>query len=235
MSASCYWVVIPAAGYGARMGTGVPKQYLPLFGKTVIEHTLARFCDHPAIAGVVVAVAPNDPYWEGLGFESNAKLFVTTGGEERCHSVLAGLRRLQSFAESDHWVLVHDAARPCLRRGDIDLMIAELSDHPVGGLLALPVKDTMKRSDRQQTVLQTVDRTGLWHALTPQMFRYSLLVEAIEAALDKGIMITDEAQAVELNGAAPSLIEGCPDNIKITHPQDLALAELYLQQQLDTA
>ena len=227
-----YWVVIPAAGSGSRMGGEVPKQYLSLAGKTVIEHTLQRFLDDVRIAGIVVAISPDDRHWHRLNLGDGPQLLTTPGGAERCHSVLAGLSRLEGLARADDWVLVHDAARPCLRGADIDRLIIELADHPVGGLLGLPVKDTMKRGGLDQDVVETVDRDGLWHALTPQMFRYSILVAALKAALEKQIIVTDEAQAVELNGATPRLVEGQADNIKITRPQDLALAELYLQQQL---
>jgi 2-C-methyl-D-erythritol 4-phosphate cytidylyltransferase len=144
--------------------------------------------------------------------------------------VLNGLKALESDAGKDDWVLVHDAARPCLTRADLDKMILTLEDHPVGGILALPVRDTMKRGDSHLNITETVDRKGLWHALTPQMFRYSLLMSAIEEALTKSILVTDEAQAVELTGRQPLLIEGSAENIKITRQADLELADLYLYQ-----
>ena len=235
MTGEKYWAVIPAAGLGVRMGTEVPKQYLPLCGKTVIEHTLARLCQYPLMSGVVVALAAIDEHWHKLSFQRGTSLLVTSGGAKRCHSVLAALKRLEKLAQPHDWILVHDAVRPCLRSTDIDSLIERLSQHPVGGLLALPVRDTMKRSDKDRTVSQTVPREGLWHALTPQMFRYAALIAALEGALDKGVMVTDEAQAIELAGAAPQLVEGHSDNIKITHRQDLALAEWYLRQQRDEA
>lgn len=235
MTGEKYWAVIPAAGLGVRMGTEVPKQYLPLCGKTVIEHSLARFWQYPLISGVVVALAAIDEHWHKLRFQKGTRLLVTRGGAKRCHSVLAALKRLEKLAQPHDWILVHDAARPCLRSTDIDSLIERLSQHPVGGLLALPVRDTMKRSDKDRTVSQTVPREGLWHALTPQMFRYATLIAALEGALDKGVMVTDEAQAMELAGAEPLLVEGHSDNIKITHRQDLALAEWYLRQQRDEA
>jgi 2-C-methyl-D-erythritol 4-phosphate cytidylyltransferase len=230
-----YWAVIPAAGVGVRMGLGVPKQYLPVCGKSVIEHTLERFCRYPSISGVVVTIAQGDQYWDRLTMEYAAPVWVAMGGEERCHSVLAALRHLAEVGGPDDWVLVHDAARPCVRPEDLDRLIHTLSDHPVGGLLALPVRDTMKRADRDRQVTETVDRNSLWHALTPQMFRLKPLMEAIEQALARGQLVTDEAQAMELRGLSPRLIEGHADNIKITHPEDLALAELYLRRQEDKA
>lgn len=230
-----YWVAVPAAGIGTRMGHRLPKQYLPLYGKTVIAHTLDRLSRHPAIRGMVVALAENDPHWPELAIECATEMWVTTGGPERCHSVLAALQTLRRTARPDDWVLVHDAARPCVRVEDIDRLIKTLSGHPVGGLLALPVRDTIKRGDGGGRVVETVDRTGLWHALTPQMFRLGPLVGAISAALEKGDVVTDEAQAMELAGVRPYLIEGRADNIKITRVQDLALAEVYLRHQDEEA
>lgn len=224
-----YWAVVPAAGVGARMGARIPKQYLPLAGKTVIEHTLARFCEHPAISGVVVAISATDSHWRELSISSHPRVLETTGGEQRCHSVLAGLARLREVANPDDWVLVHDAARPCLHTGDIDRLIQELSNHEVGGLLALPARDTIKRGDVGRNVVETIDRNTIWYALTPQMFRCGALAGAIEDALNKGSLVTDEAQAMEMAGMAPRLVEGRSDNIKITRPEDLSLAELFLR------
>lgn len=226
-----YWAVIPAAGSGARMQAPIPKQYLMLAGKKLIEHALERLGNHPWISGVVVATSADDPLWQEVRPHCRAPVMRVTGGSERCHSVLAGLARLHDAAHPVDWVLVHDAARPCLPPQDLELLIAELSDHPVGGLLALPVRDTMKREDGQRTVTATVERDRLWHALTPQMFRYGALREALTAAIARDRIVTDEAQAMELTGAQPRLVEGSADNIKITHPQDLALAEFYLRMQ----
>ncbi|MGH8583275.1 MAG: 2-C-methyl-D-erythritol 4-phosphate cytidylyltransferase [Gammaproteobacteria bacterium] len=231
MPAHRYWAAIPAAGIGTRMGLALPKQYLPLHGQPLIAHSLALFCAHPAIRGVVVALSADDPHWSTLSVARDQKVSITIGGAERCHSVLAALARLLQTADPQDWVLVHDAARPCLRRGDLDRLIARCSTHPVGGLLALPVRDTMKRADATGTVLETVSRVNLWHALTPQMFRIGRLNDALEAALAQGRLVTDEAEAMELSGQAPRLVEGQPDNIKVTLPRDLALAERYLQRQ----
>lgn len=227
-----YWAVIPAAGIGARMGAAIPKQYLPLHGGTVIERTVQRFLNHPRISGVVVVIAPDDVHWPRTPLRGGASsLFVVEGGMERYHSVLNGLMRLAGMARSHDWVLVHDAARPCIRHEDIDRLIATLADHPVGGLLGVPVADTVKRADSEGNILETVSRAGLWRALTPQMFRLGELAGALKHVVDNKLAVTDEAAAMELAGHVPRMVEGHADNIKITVPQDLALAELYLRQQ----
>ncbi len=226
-----YWAVIPAAGVGTRMQEDVPKQYLSINHKTILEHTLERICSHPKIEGVVVAISGNDDIWQTLGISSQPKITVVEGGVERCHSVLNGLRALSDQASSNDWVLVHDAARPCLRIEDINRLIDTLEGHDVGGLLGLPVRDTMKRADTTGTIQETVDRECLWHALTPQMFHLGALIDALENALSNNLIVTDEAQAIELYGLQPVLVEGHPDNIKITRNNDLALAELFLSQQ----
>lgn len=228
-----HWVVIPAAGVGARMGTSTPKQYLPLLGKTVIEHTLERLSAHPRIAGVVVVIAPGDLHWQSLSSAPALAAIIAEGGAERYHSVLNGLRKLAEVARPQDWVLVHDAARPCVRHADIDTLIASLADHAVGGLLGMPVSDTVKRTDNAGNVLETVNRHGLWRALTPQMFRLEALTHALHHAVTRHLPVTDEAAAMELSGFAPRMIAGHADNIKITHPQDLVLAELYIRQQED--
>lgn len=227
-----YWAVIPAGGSGQRMGGAVPKQYLSLRGRAVIEHTVERLARHRLIQGVVVAVAAGDRWWEGLRFDLPAPPLRAAGGKERCHSVCNALELLTARAADDDWVLVHDAVRPCLRATDLDRLFSELRDHPVGGLLGLRVRDTMKRTDAHGQVLETVSREGLWHALTPQMFRLGALRRALEAAIERGVHVTDEAQAMELAGHAPRMVEGHPDNIKITQQQDMALADLYLANQL---
>jgi 2-C-methyl-D-erythritol 4-phosphate cytidylyltransferase len=225
------WAIIPAAGIGTRMQSETPKQYLKIQDKYILEYTLERFCFHPLIEGVVVALAEGDPYWPNLSISSHEKIMIVNGGVERCHSVLNGLKTLVSKAKDTDWVMVHDAARPCLRDDDIEKLISTVSEKGLGGILAVPVRDTMKRVDNSNCVSDTVDRTGLWHALTPQMFRLTELTLAIESALDNGIQVTDEAQALELLNTKPQIIEGHPDNIKITHPEDLLLADLFLSQQ----
>lgn len=224
-----HWAVIPAAGVGKRMKSATPKQYLPLAGKTVIEHSLNALCSHPAIAGTVVAVTETDPYWPELHAGCVGKpLLRAGGGAERCHSVLNALDALTELADDGDWVLVHDAARPCLHRDDLDRLINEAGVHEVGGILAAPVRDTMKRADVGGNIARTEDRDGLWHALTPQMFRLGELRVALRDALDSGALVTDDASAMELAGKAPLLVEGAASNIKITRPEDLALAEFYL-------
>lgn len=225
------WAVVPAAGVGARMGGPVPKQYLPLAGKPVIAHTLERLGRHPRIRGISLALARHDPWWEQLKLDLNCPLTRVEGGSERCHSVLNGLMGLAGNANDEDWVLVHDAARPCIRGTDITRLMDELTGHPVGGLLGLRVRDTMKRADARGEVLETVSREGLWHALTPQMFRLGALRSALHGVLDQGALVTDEAQAMEWAGGVPRMVEGHADNIKVTEPQDMVLAELYLGRQ----
>jgi 2-C-methyl-D-erythritol 4-phosphate cytidylyltransferase len=222
------WAVVPAAGVGRRMGGPVPKQYLPLAGRPVIEHTLGRLLGHPGIRGVVVVLGPEDGWWPQTAWAADARVIRAPGGAERCHSVLGGLQALAGRAGAGDWVLVHDAARPCLRAADIDRLRTRLAEHPVGGLLGVPVRDTMKRGDPSGAVLETVPREGLWHAFTPQMFRLGMLREALAGALARGDLVTDEASAMERAGHRPLLVEGHPDNLKITRPEDLALAEFYL-------
>ena len=228
------WTVIPAAGIGTRMRRDIPKQYLQINGRCVLDYALETFCQHAQVEGVVVALAKDDPWWSTLELAGHKKVSTCEGGQERCHSVLNGLDKLlQSGAPSD-WVMVHDAARPCLRREDIDSLIDEVSTGQEGGILAIPVRDTMKRGDTDRRVQETVDRSQLWHALTPQMFRLGALRAAIDGALADGELVTDEASAMERAGAQVRLVEGHVDNIKITHPQDLLLANLYLSGQEDS-
>ena len=224
------WAVIPAAGAGKRMGSAIPKQYLPVLGRPIIAHTLAALLFHPRIDGLVVAVDAEDEWWSTVATALNATkpLLRVVGGAERCHSVLNGLKALQERIAPSDWVLVHDAARPCLATADLDRLLAELADDPVGGLLASPVRDTLKRTDSAERVVTTVDRSRLWHALTPQMFRLGMLYDALSAALERGLLVTDEAAAMEAAGFAPRLVAGRADNIKITCPEDLALAEFFL-------
>jgi 2-C-methyl-D-erythritol 4-phosphate cytidylyltransferase len=228
---SLCWAVVPAAGVGRRMGQRIPKQYLPLLGRPVIDHTLERLIRHPAVAEVCVALAADDPFWARTAYAEHPRIIRAPGGVERCHSVLNALVALEERAEEGDWVLVHDAARPCVRPGDLSRLLARLDGHPVGGLLGVPVRDTMKRTDESNLVLETVPREGLWHAFTPQVFRYGALREALEVALAFGGAVTDEAAAIELSGRWPLLVEGHADNIKITRAEDLALAAFYLERQ----
>ncbi|MDH5302175.1 MAG: 2-C-methyl-D-erythritol 4-phosphate cytidylyltransferase [Gammaproteobacteria bacterium] len=227
---SHYWAVVPAAGVGSRMRADRPKQYLELSGKTILQHTLERLATHPQIKGVVVAVSAGDAYWPTLKLDTRLPIFVADGGDERCHSVLKGLKKLATQAKATDWVLVHDAARPCLQHQDIDKLISELNNTD-GGLLGLPVADTIKFCDKKNKVQRTVDRSGLWRALTPQMFRLGQLLDALQQAIDDNALVTDEASAMERIGIQPVMVEGQADNIKITHPQDLRWAEMYLNNQ----
>ncbi|HHC73572.1 MAG TPA: 2-C-methyl-D-erythritol 4-phosphate cytidylyltransferase [Thiothrix sp.] len=235
------WVVIPAAGVGKRMQADRPKQYLSLLGKTVLEHTLQCFMQHPKVAGVVLVVQAGDPYWAELKptLQTGKPLHIAKGGKERADSVFNGLQMLQNTLNipNDTWVLVHDAARPCVTQAEITQLLVGVQRDPqsVGGLLALPVRDTMKRqqapNSNQQDVLvsHTESREGLWHALTPQMFRLGLLVDALGQALASQQTITDEASAIEWHGFSPLLIEGLSSNLKITRPADLDLATFFLK------
>lgn len=229
------WVIIPAAGIGSRMLSDIPKQYLKLNDLTVIEHTISAFDSNPNISEIIVAVSPEDEYWPKIKIKSEKPLHQIHGGRERCFSVLNALKFLKDKAAPADWILVHDAARPCLSDDDLNLLLNELKNDEVGGILAIPVRDTMKSSvasDNEQFLInQTLNRDELWHALTPQMFRYQILYDAIESALNKNELVTDESSALELAGYQPRLIEGHADNIKITRPEDLALAAFFLRQQ----
>ena len=220
--------LVPAAGMGRRFGGEIPKQYLPLLGRTVMEHTLDLLLSIPQIQRVIVVLHPQDSRWESLPVFQDSRIERVFGGEERCHSVLNGLRYLNNHHRDMDWVLVHDVARPCCPRGDIEKLLQQLSTHAVGGLLATPVSDTLKRVDATQQVQETVDRTALWQALTPQLFCRQLLSDALEFCLARGVLVTDEAQALEAVGLLPAVVEGSRRNLKITRPEDLDLAEYYL-------
>jgi 2-C-methyl-D-erythritol 4-phosphate cytidylyltransferase len=221
------WAVVPAAGSGRRMGAAVAKQYLPLCGRPLLEHALAPLLACARIEAVVLVVAAEDTRWRELCAQEE-RLLSAPGGEERAHSVRNGLERLADRAAVDDWVLVHDAARPCLTAAELDALFSALDDDPVGGLLAVPLADTLKAADEAGRVVRTVPREGLWRALTPQMFRYGVLRQALAAALAAGIAVTDEAAAIEHAGHRPILVRGREANIKVTGPEDLALAEAIL-------
>jgi 2-C-methyl-D-erythritol 4-phosphate cytidylyltransferase len=224
-----FWAVVPAAGVGKRMNADRPKQYLDLAGKTVIEHTLLRLLQAEVFTAVAVAISEEDPYWSELDVASHEQIIRTKGGKERADSVLSGLHAIRDHAHDDDWVLVHDAARPCITPSDIHHLIDSLVDDEVGGILALPCADTLKNVD-DKNILGTIDRSHIWRALTPQMFRYGSLKTALEQAVGNPA-ITDEASALELQGKQPKIVEGRPDNIKITRPEDLALAHFFMEQQ----
>lgn len=231
MSDNAVWAVVPAAGIGSRMEADRPKQYLDLDGKTVLEHTLERLASHPKVVGIVIAIAEHDLWWQHINLPNGCPVHQVIGGDERADSVLNALQYLATLTSDEPWVLVHDAARPCLRHQDIDLMLAKLSAHAVGGILGIPVNDTVKRVNSDQLIEQTVCRQGLWRASTPQMFRLHSLSQALQDALQQQLAVTDEASAIEFAGMQPMMVEGHADNIKITLPKDLALASLFLKQQ----
>jgi len=216
------------------MGADIPKQYLPLAGKTVIEHTLRKLAAVPGLAGIVVALGAADAWWPTLDIDLPVPLQTVVGGRERVHSVFNAVVALMPELAADDWLLVHDAARPCVHVGDIVALMRAVADHPCGGILAAPARDTMKQAGEGGRIAHTVDRSRLWHALTPQLFRAGLLHEALRRGLDHPERITDEASALEQLGHAPLLVEGPMDNLKITRPEDLPLAEFYLQREMAT-
>jgi len=231
------WAVVPAAGVGKRMQSAIPKQYLALDGRPVLEHTLNTLLSSPHIYGLVIALGEDDGYWGDIDIDTDKPVLRTVGGSERANSVLNAITALlMQYGDEDSshvWAMVHDAVRPCLRRSDIARLVTEVDGDSNGGILARPVRDTMKRQSAEQgapRIDNTVDREGLWHALTPQYFPAQLLKTAIESMLDTDTSaITDEASAMENAGYSPRLVTGYDDNIKITHPDDLRIASLFLQ------
>lgn len=224
------WLVIPAAGIGQRMKAECPKQYLKLNDRFILDITVSRVLDSAGFAGCMVALNPLDQWWSATESAADSRVHTCVGGRERADSVLSALRALKNVADEDDWVLVHDAARPCLHKDDLFRLVETLTGHPVGGLLAAPVADTLKQSDEGELpeVVSTVDRSRLWRALTPQMFRFGVLDQALESSLAAGHGVTDESSAIEFFGKMPVLVEGRSDNIKITVPSDLALAGFIL-------
>lgn len=222
-----HFAIVPAAGSGSRMVSDLPKQYLSLLGKPLIRHALETLCAAPEIDKVFVVLSVGDALWAQYDWSDLAPKLVPLfcGGATRADSVLAGLRAISAEAAQSDWVLVHDAARPCLAPWHIDRLVRELAHDEVGGLLAVPVADTLKRADAQRRVLQTVPRDSLWQAQTPQMFRYVMLRRALEGARD----VTDEASAIEAAGLHPKLVQGDATNLKVTYPLDLHLAEWILK------
>ncbi|KAE9539182.1 2-C-methyl-D-erythritol 4-phosphate cytidylyltransferase [Ursidibacter maritimus] len=216
--------IIPASGVGSRMQSQLPKQYLKIQAKTILEHTLSLFIDDARISKIIIAISENDRYYSILPLSKHPKIKTVFGGETRAHSVLNSLTHL---TEQD-WALVHDAARPCLKRSDLDKLL-QITD-PNGAILATPAVDTIKRTADGCHIVHTEDRATLWHALTPQFFPAIPLKNAIQQGLAQGLAITDEASAMEFAGFHPKLVPGRSDNIKVTRPEDLALAEFYLTQ-----
>ncbi|MDE2420262.1 MAG: 2-C-methyl-D-erythritol 4-phosphate cytidylyltransferase [Gammaproteobacteria bacterium] len=229
MSSSRLWAVVPAAGSGRRFGGDTPKQYLNLLNKPIMLHSIDRLFALP-LAGCVVAISEDDQIAKTLNYAHAHALQFVVGGAERMDSVLAGLDSLHGKAAPDDWVLAHDVARPCITSDSLYKLHETLSDDAVGGILAIPVRDTLKKAQGNQ-VVETVSRENLWQAQTPQMFRYGLLRDALIAARNKNLQVTDEASAMELAGFSVKLVEGRMDNIKVTYRDDLALAEAILQAQ----
>ncbi len=223
-----YWVVIPAAGVGKRMGIDKPKQYISVNNKTILEHTINCFIDREEIEAVVVAISKADEYWPDLAISKHEKIITAPGGVERYQSVFNGMDTLKNKANNDDWILVHDAARPCLNQSAIDRLMIELRTHDAGGILAMPCRDTMKRANEAGEIIDTVERESLWHAQTPQMFKFGKLYSAIEKILNEDIVVTDEAMAMEISGYKPLLVQGHQENIKVTHKDDIKYLELYL-------
>lgn len=222
--------IVPAAGVGKRMQSHCPKQYLTLLNKTVLEHTVEKLLAHHAVSRVIIALGKEDNYFHTTCLANHAQVTTVLGGNERVDSVLAALNSITQPEKT--WALVHDAARPCVRVSDINKLINHCAQHHYGALLATPVRDTMKRAENKSTtVAYTENRENLWHALTPQLYPVEQLIQAINFAQQQGQAITDESSAIELFAGKSALIEACSDNIKITRPDDLALAEFILQKQ----
>jgi 2-C-methyl-D-erythritol 4-phosphate cytidylyltransferase len=225
-------VIVPAAGVGKRMLANCPKQYLCINNETILTLTVERLLSHRLISTVILALSEDDEYFASTPLVNNPNVHRVSGGAERVDSVLSGLQKVDEAKFP--WVLVHDAARPCITHHDIDQLIAKCLADNSGGLLAAPVVDTMKQSQENSLtpkVSVTVDRSLLWHALTPQMYKTNELIVAIEQAQHNGVNITDESSAIEQANLPSLLVSGSRENIKITRPEDLALAAFYLNQQ----
>ncbi|WP_034411331.1 2-C-methyl-D-erythritol 4-phosphate cytidylyltransferase [Candidatus Photodesmus katoptron] len=219
--------IVPAAGVGSRMKTSIPKQYLMLSGKTVLEYSVEKLLSHPLINKIVIAIADFDPYYPELSLSSNPDVIKVSGGKDRANSVLSALKYVKEHRLSK-WVIVHDVVRPCIQLSDINKLIKKALNHDVGAILSIPVRDTIKYADKQKNVRYTLDRSSLWHALTPQMFKTEILFHALDKALSLGLKITDESSALENLEKRPALVIGRADNIKITQREDLYLANFFL-------
>ena len=222
------WGVVPAAGSGSRMAAGLPKQYLQLAGATLLEHSLNALLADTRLAGVVVALPPQDSIAASLPVCADARVQRVTGGQERSDSVRAALTALLQQGDAQDWVLVHDAARPCLQAQILDRLIERVTASGTGGLLAVPIVDTVKQGTSEGLVARTLDRSRLWRAQTPQMFRLGELHAALASAMQRGLAVTDEAAAMELAGHPVQLVPGSASNLKVTLPEDLQLAAWYL-------
>jgi len=227
--------LIPAAGLSVRFGGTTLKQYAHLLGKPVIAHSIDAVCRHQAISAVTVALATDDGIFEELIRPHYPEVNTVTGGDSRAQTVLNGLQYIRGLDPDCHWVLVHDAARPCLSQKALEALLQSGLDDEGGAILAVPVSDTVKREGKERRIAQTVDRSGLWAAQTPQLFPLNALLGHLQAAMRFGELPTDEAEAMERAGVHPLLVEGCPENIKITGPEDLALAEFILRHRLEVS
>ncbi|MEE4204071.1 MAG: 2-C-methyl-D-erythritol 4-phosphate cytidylyltransferase [Halieaceae bacterium] len=227
------WGVIPAAGSGSRMAAEVPKQYLEIAGTTLLEHTVQALLACPDLRGLVVVLDPSDRRADSVASLSDPRVMRVAGGAERADSVLAGLDRLAEIAGADDWVLVHDAARPCLPVAVAKTLIDTVLASNEGAILAQRMTDTVKRVNNDGSIVETLDRNALWRAQTPQMFRLEDLRRALREAIDAGVWVTDEAMVMEAAGFPVRVVEGPASNIKVTVPEDLRLAELFLESRLE--
>ena len=225
-----YWAIVPAAGVGRRMGGNIPKQYLDLAGEAVLLRTMKRLASCAGVSGLFLGVSAADSYWQALSFSAPWLKSVCDGGEERSDTVSLILDDMSGTVEECDWVLVHDAVRPCVSHKDI-LQLMHLASQQDGGLLGLPITDTVKHADSADSVTKTISREGLWRAQTPQMFRYGELRQALQNAKDNDLLVTDEASAMEYAGFHPLMVQGCSDNIKITVPGDMELADIFFRLQ----
>lgn len=228
---SSLWAIVPAAGLGQRMGKELPKQYLTVAGKAILERTIERLLSIKSITTIVVVLHKDDQHFEALANAKNPRVITTLGGQERCDSVLSALISLSDKVSNGDRVLVHDAARCCILPTCIEHLITTFKNDKVGGLLGVPVSDTLKRVSNTNKAMQTLDRNTIWQAQTPQLFPYSLLKNSLEKALADQQKITDEASAMEYCGFQPQMVMGHYDNIKVTHPDDIAIASAIINHQ----
>lgn len=226
---STVWVVVPAAGTGSRTGLAMPKQYVDLAGRPMLHWTLDALLRHRRVAGAMVVLSAEDPHWPGWAELAGKPVLTAVGGADRAASVRSGLRALASRVAPDHWVLVHDAARPCLEADDLDRLLDRGRAHPVGALLAAPVVDTLKQANERGESLGCLPRERAWRALTPQLFRYAPLCAALDRAAADGVAVTDEASAFEHLGLTPLLVPGSARNLKVTTADDFAQAGFWLR------
>lgn len=223
-----FHLIIPAAGIGNRMATAIPKQYLQVAGKPMISHSVQTFFACPRISNIILGLSPDDHFWRTLPLDPNSKLKLSyTGGDTRAQTVLNTMLAFSETIADDDWVLVHDAARPGLSLSLLNTFLDTLQDDAVGGLLALPLADTLKQSNQEARSVKTIPREHLWQAQTPQMFRYQTLKNALSQFEGSP---TDEAQAIEALGLQPKLVVGALNNMKVTYPQDIAVVEALMKQ-----